>query len=107
MATRLAENEVRGYLAVLEEALQHCWDMLKQRGAQEGDLRDGLSLLKFTHADAKRVFLGSERLEWMALSSATISMVTTLLAPLKGFNPQLDNWERARDPQIPVQDLGL
>ena len=33
--------------------------------------------------------------------------MSALLAPLKNYNPQLNNWERARDPLIPVQDLGL
>ena len=107
MATPLVENEILGHLAVLEKAIQQCKIVLRQRGIQEADLRDSLSLLKFAHADTERALLGSERPDWLDLSSVTINTVSTMLDSLRNFNPQLSNWEKARDPQLLVQDLGL
>ena len=99
MASPASKEEADKCLAVLEEAIQRCQMILGQRGAQEVALRDGLCLLKFAHADAERALLGSERPDWLTLSGRTIQMVSALLEPLKSFSPQLNNWERARDPK--------
>ena len=97
------EAEVQGHLAVLEEAIERCKAILAQKKVQEADLRDGLCLLKLAHSDAEYGLVGLEREDWQRLRANTIVVVAELLRPLRGFNPDLNTWERARDPTILVQ----
>ena len=99
----LSEIEKKGYMAILEEAMERCRAVLRQTGVQEADLRDSLSMLKLAHSDAERALLGVETSAWQRLRAETIVLVAQLLKPLRQFNPDLSTWERARDPTILVQ----
>ena len=66
-------------------------------------MRDGLTLLKFAHSDAEKALAGVERDDWLKLRANIIVLVAQLLRSLRGFNPDLTTWERARDPSILVQ----
>ena len=97
------ETEIRHLLAVLEGAMHRCRNILKMQQPEEADIREGLCYLKLAHADAEYGLTGVERGEWHVLQAEAVGMVSQLLGPLRGFNPELSNWERARDPGIPVQ----
>ena len=108
MATaRPNETEIRQLMAVLEGALHRCKDILKMRNPEEADLREGLCYLKLAHAEAEHGLIGVDLAEWHAQQAEAVAMVSQLLGPLRQFNPDLSNWERARDPSIPVQGARL
>ena len=97
-----AEREIRRHMVVLEDVVARCRSLLNQRDLQEADLRDALCTLKFAHADAERGLAGVEREEWQTLRAHTVTTVAMLMKPLREMNPELTSWERARDPNIPV-----
>ena len=102
-----SEAHIKGYLAVLEDALGRCWTVLKQPRPDKADLREGLHFLELAFSDAEYELVGVERPDWQMLRINVIDMLHKLLAPLKAFNPELNNWERAWDPAIPVQGSRL
>ena len=97
------ERDIRRYLVVLEDINGRCRNLLNQKRLQEADLRDALCMLKFAHSDAERGLVGIELEDWHKLRAITITTVAMLLGPLRGYNPDLNTWERARDATIPVQ----
>ena len=98
-----SERDLQKYMTVLEDVLAKCQNLLNHRSVQEADLREALSLLKLAHSDAERGLVGVEREDWHRLRAQTVTTVAMLLRPLRGFNPDLTTWERARDPSVPVQ----
>ena len=95
--------EVRGLLAVLEDAMARCRGVIRQPQPEEAELRECLVYLKLAHADAEYGLVGNERPDWQMLRTAAVDMVSQLLRHLRTMNPELDNWEKARDPAITVQ----
>ena len=105
--TNPSETDSRHAMAVLEDGIRRCRDLLKQVRPSETDLRDALCYLKYAYSDAEYALTGVEKPEWHVLRSGAIDMVAQLLAPLKAFNPELNNWEKSRDPGIPVEGSRL
>ena len=101
--TNPSETEICQLLAVLDDAMQRCRDVLKKPRPEEIDLREALCFLKLAHADAEYGLNGVEKPEWHILRTSAVEMVSQLLKPLRAFNPELSTWERARDPGIPIQ----
>ena len=89
-----SETEIRHLMAVLEDAMHRCRNMLKQQRPEEVDLLKDLCYLKHVYFDAEYGLTGVERPEWHELRGGAIDMVSKLLHPLRAFNPELNNWER-------------
>ena len=96
-------KDIRGLMAVLEDTMSRCRTVLRQPHPEEADLREGLCYLKMAYSNAEYGLTRIERPNWHMLRAGAVDMVSQLLKPLCAINPELNNWERARDMAIAVQ----